>query len=635
MGGGFADVRDGQTGEQPAQAAALARFDAVEQVLARFLTDAFQLHELIEREVVQIGDAADQAGIDELADHLLAEALDVQSGAAGERAQRLLQPTDTVLARAVIEDLFLVMFNRGATDGALIGEVKNLLLAGAQTGFRTQDIRDDLARFDDDHRVADADIFGADVVGVVQTGVADLGAGKLHGLQVGPRRQRAVLADEDLDVEQLGDGLLLLELVGDDPAGRFGGRAEALALTQIVDFDDQAVSFVRQIAEPLLPAVAVFDHLVDGRKRLDVRVDGETVILEEREPLLVGLELDAFGGAVTVGEQPQPAFGALLGIEELERAGAEVARVGVRLELLLLALFVDANEILARHVNFAANFEQLGGLVRTQAQGNAADGLEVVGDIVASLAVPAGGALLEMAVLVGQGNGDTVDLQLDDVGHVFIAEQPADAAVELLQLFGVMGVVDRQHRHGMPHLREALDGMRLDALRRTVGCDELRMRLFELLKLCIQFVVVTVGDFRHRLDVVLVVVVADLAAQLIDAVFGGGHGLTSIGFLGRRLVRWNCGRGAFLLQAPPAVEAHAGQTEDDEGRRFADHPGDAVLAQGVAERRRRRHVTFVQPALLQRWHDRQRQHRQRKQDAGEQEQGVERIARLEGWGHGA
>ena len=74
----------------------------------------------------------------------------------------------------------------------------------------------------------------------------------------------------------------------------------------------------------------------------------------------------------------------------------------------------------------------------------------------------------------------------------------------------------------MRHLRQLLDRLVADALRGAVGRDQFGVLGLQLLEPLHQAVVFQVADFGRRLDVVLVVVVADLVAKRGD--FGGGIG---------------------------------------------------------------------------------------------------------------
>ena len=74
----------------------------------------------------------------------------------------------------------------------------------------------------------------------------------------------------------------------------------------------------------------------------------------------------------------------------------------------------------------------------------------------------------------------------------------------------------------MPHLRERRDRPFGHALRWAVGRDVLWMRRFQLLQPLDEPVVLQVRDFRRGLDVILLVVPADLLAELFDFVLRVG-----------------------------------------------------------------------------------------------------------------
>src|SRR5207244_13028799 len=115
----------------------------------------------------------------------------------------------------------------------------------------------------------------------------------------------------------------------------------------------------------------------------------------------------------------------------------EIARIGVSLQATARALFVGPNQVLAGHVDFAADLDQLGRLGVAQAVGQTPNGTEIVGDVVATLAVAAGGAEAEFRLLVREADGDAVDLELDHVLDAVAAEQPAHPAIELAELVGI------------------------------------------------------------------------------------------------------------------------------------------------------------------------------------------------------
>ena len=92
--------------------------------------------------------------------------------------------------------------------------------------------------------------------------------------------------------------------------------------------------------------------------------------------------------------------------------------------------------------------------------------------------------------------------------------------VELAQLLGAVGVVDRQHGHAMADGDESLDRLAADALRGAVRRDQLRMLGLDLLQLLEQAVELAVGNLRFGLDVVFLVVVIDELPEFIGHFWG-------------------------------------------------------------------------------------------------------------------
>ena len=78
----------------------------------------------------------------------------------------------------------------------------------------------------------------------------------------------------------------------------------------------------------------------------------------------------------------------------------------------------------------------------------------------------------------------------------------------------------------MPHLGEFLRRLAPHSLGRRIGRDKLRILGLQLLKPAHQFVKLEVGDFRVIQDVVPVLVVADIIAELFDFFLNCfGHGI--------------------------------------------------------------------------------------------------------------
>ncbi len=191
----------------------------------------------------------------------------------------------------------------------------------------------------------------------MQAGPADRCAGQLDRVQVRHRRQRALLADLQFDLLQPGQALLGRELVRHHPARELAGHAQPATLVQVIDLDDHAVRFIGQVVAACGPAVDVVDHLLDVVERLDVRIDRKTELALEVQRFQVRLNADSLDRAQGVGEQTQAALGAQARIEQLERPGRQVARVGVEVLALGRPFAVDAGQLAALHVDLAAHLE--------------------------------------------------------------------------------------------------------------------------------------------------------------------------------------------------------------------------------------------------------------------------------------
>ena len=141
----------------------------------------------------------------------------------------------------------------GAAFGAGRRETERFPFAAAALG--QHDVHDggnDFAGFFDGHGVADADVFLADVILVMQRGAADGAAGQEDRFEFGHGRERAGAAHLDGDAVEPRLGLLGGVFVGDGPARRLGGEAGDVALREGVQLDDRAVGLVGEVLAHLV-----------------------------------------------------------------------------------------------------------------------------------------------------------------------------------------------------------------------------------------------------------------------------------------------------------------------------------------------------------------------------------------------
>jgi hypothetical protein len=378
-----------------------------------------------------------------------------------------------------------------------------------------QALGDDVAGLADEHGVAGAHVPAGDLVLVVQRGEADGGAGDHHRLQLRERGGHTGPPDRHLDVLEQGGALLGRELVRDRPAGRLGGVAELLLLPGAVDLDHHPVDLVLEVVAVLGPAGDERLHLVEGRDARGLPRHRQAGPLAVGEELGVGGEAHPLRQPERVAQQLERPAGGHLGVLLPQGAGGGVAGVGEDLLALVGLLLVEPLEGLGREEDLAADLERGWWLVEGEPVRDAGDGADVGGDVVADQPVPPGRGPGQPAPLVLEGDRDAVDLDLADVGGD-VAHDALGAPAPGGQLLGGEGVVQRQHRHPVPHRRERRRLRRPHHLGGRVGGAQVGVVVLEPLELPQQLVVLGVGDVGVAEDVVAVGRVPQPRPQLVD-----------------------------------------------------------------------------------------------------------------------
>ena len=137
-------------------------------------------------------------------------------------------------------------------------------------------------------------------------------------------------------------------------------------------------------------------------------------------------------------------------------------------------------------------------------------------------AVPTSSPGLEHAILVGHGDGQTVDLQLADVVEGGIIDQAPVPGLPCLELLQVEGIGKTEEWQPVLDGGEGIAGGRPNALRRRVGRHEAGVGLFHVLQLPKQQVVLVVADLGVVKDVVAIVVMAQAFAQVGGSLLEAG-----------------------------------------------------------------------------------------------------------------
>ena len=472
--------------------------------------------ELLLGEVVDVGDVAHEALAEENVGKALAQALDVHGAARGE----VLDEADLLLRAGEIGAVgvggVLLALDGRVAGGAGRRHGEDALAAVAQAHDRRDHLGDDIARALDDDRVADADVLAVDVLLVVERRHLDARPADDDRLEHGEGVERARAAHVDGDVEELRRALLGRELEGDGPAGLAPDDAEPVPLFGVVDLDDDAVDVVVEALAALPPPGHAPGNLVEVGVALRVGVDGEAEGGEPLEPLDLARGERPLAPADLVDVEGERPLGGDGRIELADGAGGGVAGVGEERFAPLGALGVHALEAALRHVDLAAHLEGRGKVAR-QGEGDGADRAQVGRDVLAAAAVPARGALHEASPLVGEGDGEAVDLRLRREGEVVASRAFGGAAVPVGQVLGAAGVAEAEEGGAVLDRGERLEGGGADALGGGVGGDELGEGFFQPAQLVQELVVLAVADLGRVEHVVAVVVVIDVRPQLFAA----------------------------------------------------------------------------------------------------------------------
>jgi len=341
----------------------------------------------------------------------------------------------------------------------------------------------------------------------------DRGSGDSHGLQLGHRRQHARPAHLDHDVTHAGPLALGRVLEGHGPSHRTGRGTERRLLVQPIHLDDHAVDLVVQLVAPCLPAVQEGSHPIEVGGAHPVGVDGQTETGQQLEDFRVPLDLDPFPPGQLVAPGREPAPGGLPGVQQPDGTRRGVAGVGKLGLSLLPADPVDLREDAPRHVDLSPHLQQRRRAL--EPQGEPPDGPDVGRHVVPHEPVPPRHGPHQDAVLVEEGDGHAVDLELGRQPLRGMAQLPGHPGVPLLQLTAVVGVVQGEHGHRVPDLLQAGERLATDPLRGRVGGDDLGVGLLQFPELGEEPVVLQVADLGRRLHVVEAVVTPDLPAELL------------------------------------------------------------------------------------------------------------------------
>jgi hypothetical protein len=334
----------------------------------------------------------------------------------------------------------------------------------------------------------------------VQRGELHRHAADVDGLEHRERVQVAELADVPDDLVQRRDLRGRRELPGDRPARVAPHRPQAPLELERVDLDHDAVDLEVQPARRSCQArhwattsSSLSSRTTSGLTRKPCSRSHASASEWRRSPAPPGRRCVAEHLQRPLGRQPR--------VELADRPRGRVARVHERRLARLRAALVERREVGQGHVDLAAHLEQRRGVLNPQRDRR--DRAQVVGDVLADLAVAAGGAPLELAVAVEQRHRQAVDLRLADEREVRVLDALAGQVVAHprhpgAQLLLRAGVGQGEHGLQVLDLLQLGDRLAADPLGRGVRRDELGVVALDGAQLVEQRVVGVVADLRDR-----------------------------------------------------------------------------------------------------------------------------------------
>ncbi len=191
---------------------------------------------------------------------------------------------------------------------------------------------------------------------------------------------------------------------------------------KVVDLHDQPIDLHIQRVEGLHHRVTLLDGRIDPRAGLDLRSGWDADLVQPGgEVLQVILKRFVLDEPAAVSIEPHLAGLTQLWVEEFEGSSCRVARIRKRLLATSLLSRDEMGEVGVGDIGLTPDLNDRRWIVGHQPQRDSAHDAGVVRDVIPAATIAARQGLRQVAVLIDQSQGDTVDLVLDGV---FIASSP-------------------------------------------------------------------------------------------------------------------------------------------------------------------------------------------------------------------
>src|SRR6185312_2309979 len=222
--GAFAHERDAQAVEYARQRRAARRVDIGENLLGRLLAHALERHQVVEFQIVKIGNVLYQAFAHQLIHQRFAHPVDVHYAARGPMQDRLPQARWAIDIDAAAGGFALHAHDLAAADWACRWHAERVAMLAFL--HHSHHVRDNIAGALHQHGIADLDAQAFYFVFVMQCRFRYHHAAHVHRAKQRARRQRAGAPYADADIFDHGLFLARREFESDGPAGRSRSPAQ-------------------------------------------------------------------------------------------------------------------------------------------------------------------------------------------------------------------------------------------------------------------------------------------------------------------------------------------------------------------------------------------------------------------------
>ncbi len=268
LGNAFADVGDA-AGYQPAPERQLTRLCQCGHDLGRlFVAQQAAFLSLAEVEsgkftaapVVEVERIVQPAAGHQRLGHPATEAFDIEGSAGGEVFETRHQTCRAGGVEAAMSHLGLQTGNGAAAGGAVCRHDKGGFAAAALFGNDALNGRNDITGLDDPDVVADTQVFARNLIGIMERGTGDGGAGQQHRLQLGDGGQDAGAPHLDRDIADRGSSALGFKFIGAGIARALGGSPERVVPATLIDLDDGAIDLKGEVVPQRLQLIEGCHH---------------------------------------------------------------------------------------------------------------------------------------------------------------------------------------------------------------------------------------------------------------------------------------------------------------------------------------------------------------------------------------